>query len=167
MHARGAERQTMPAHGHDGGHEDNGNPPADVRHLFRMVACAGGGFVKDWRWFAVLAAAGLLRSADTPPRFREHTVATGLGGGYQVVLADLNHDGKPDLIALSTRASELVWFENPTWERHVLAAGVSRMINCVPVGSDADGIPEIVLASEFDNRARNSAGVISVLRHEE
>ena len=35
------------------------------------------------------------------PHFREHTIATGLRGGYQVVVADLNHDGKPDLIALA------------------------------------------------------------------
>ena len=100
------------------------------------------------------------------PHFREHTVATGLAGGYQVVAADLNHDGKPDLIALATRGNELVWFENPTWERHVLATGVAHLINCVAVGADAEGIPEIVLANEFDNVAKNSLGVVSVLRHD-
>jgi hypothetical protein len=100
------------------------------------------------------------------PHFREHAVATGLAGGYQVVAADLNHDGKPDLIALTTRGSELVWFENPTWERHTLATGLAHMINCVAVGADSQGIPEIVLASEFDNVAKNSIGVVSVLRHD-
>jgi hypothetical protein len=100
------------------------------------------------------------------PHFREHTVATGLAGGYQVVAADLNHDGKPDLIALSNRGTELVWFENPGWERHTLASGVAHLINCVAVGADADGIPQIVLASEFDNAAKNSIGVVSVLTHD-
>jgi hypothetical protein len=100
------------------------------------------------------------------PGFREHTIATGLDGGYQVVAADLNHDGKPDLIALTTRSNELVWFENPTWEPHVLASGFSHMINCVAVGADSDGIPEIVLASGFDNLAQNSVGLVSVLRHD-
>ncbi len=100
------------------------------------------------------------------PHFREHTVATGLAGGYQVVAADLNHDGKPDLIALATRGNELVWFENPTWERHVLATGFAHMINCVAVGADSEGIPEIVLASEFANVAKDSLGVVSVLHHD-
>ncbi|MGO9258304.1 MAG: FG-GAP-like repeat-containing protein [Bryobacteraceae bacterium] len=100
------------------------------------------------------------------PHFREHTVATGLAGGYQVVAVDLNHDGKPDLIALTTRGNELVWFENPTWERHTLATGLAHMINCVAVGADSEGIPEIVLASEFDNVAKNSIGVVSVLHHD-
>lgn len=101
------------------------------------------------------------------PHFREHAVVpSGLAGGYQVVAADLNHDGKPDLIALSTRAHELVWYENPTWERHVLLSGVDSMINCVAVGADAEGIPDIVLASGFSNVAKNSQGVVSVLRHD-
>jgi hypothetical protein len=100
------------------------------------------------------------------PHFREHTLATGIENGYQVLPVDLNHDGKLDLIALSTRSKELVWYENPTWERHVLAAGMNHMINCVAVGADADGIPDIVLASDFDNLAKNSAGTVSVLTHD-
>lgn len=105
-----------------------------------------------------------LFSAATPLRFTEHTVATGLRGGYQVVVADLNHDGKPDLIALASGLPELVWYENPGWERHVIVAGQSRMINCATV-EGTDGVPDIVLASEFSNQAKDSAGVVSVLRH--
>jgi hypothetical protein len=101
--------------------------------------------------------------AAEPARFVEHTIATGLKGGYQVVVADLNHDGKPDLIALASGMPELVWYENPTWERHVIAGGFSRMINCAAWDTDGDGIPEIVLASGFANEAKNSAGIVSVL----
>jgi len=100
-----------------------------------------------------------------PARFVEHTIDTGLKGGYQVVVADLNHDGKPDLIALASGLPELVWYENPTWQRHVIATGFSHMINCVAVNVDGDGIPEIVLASDFANQAKNSVGIVSVLRH--
>ena len=51
--------------------------------------------------------------AAQTPRFIEHTIATGLKGGYQVVAADINHDGKPDLIALASGMPDLVWYENP------------------------------------------------------
>ena len=57
--------------------------------------------------------------------FVAHEIGTGLRGGYQVVIADLNKDGKPDIIALASGLPELVWYENPGWQRHVLAA-VSR-----------------------------------------
>ena len=104
--------------------------------------------------------------AAGPARFAEHTIATGLKGGYQVVIADLNHDGKPDVIALASGMAELVWYENPTWERHVIAGGFSRMINCAAWDVDGDGIPVIALASGFANEAKNSAGIVSVLRHD-
>lgn len=99
-----------------------------------------------------------LLAAGPPASFVEHAIAADLRGGYQVVVADLNHDGKPDLIALATGMSELVWYENPGWQRHVLATGQAHMINCVVIGN------EIVLASEFSNEAKNSIGLVSVLR---
>src|SRR5215468_12101219 len=73
-------------------------------------------------------------------RFVEHTIATDLRGGYQVVVADLNHDGKPDLIALASGLNELVWFENPGWRKHTLVGNISRAINCVAWDTDGDGI---------------------------
>ena len=98
--------------------------------------------------------------------FREHTIATGLRGGYQVVPYDMNRDGKPDLIALASGMPELVWYENPRWERHVIAGPFSRMINAAADDIDGDGIPEIALAYEFANVAKNSLGVLSILRFE-
>lgn len=111
-------------------------------------------------WFAlpILAA--------PPPQFVVHTVASGLRGGYQVVIADLNRDGKPDLIALASGMPELVWYENPGWERHVIAGGFTQMINLAVVASGrADGIPDIVLASGFSNVAARSVGIVSLLQH--
>ena len=67
--------------------------------------------------------------ATPPAEFAEHPIAAGLKGGYQVVIADLNKDGKPDIIALASGMTELVWFENPKWTRHVLATDMSHMIN--------------------------------------
>ncbi len=115
------------------------------------------------RTLALLAALPL--AAAQPARFAGHTIAGDLRGGYQVVAADLNGDGKPDVIALASGMPELVWYENPGWERHVIAGGLSHMINCVVVPVEGDPVPEIVLASEFSMRAKESAGVVSVLHH--
>lgn len=98
-----------------------------------------------------------------PARFREHTIATGLKGGYQVVPADLNGDGKPDLIALASGMSELAWYENPGWQRHVIAGGFQSPINLGAWDYDGDGVPEIVLATGFSMHASKSAGEVWVL----
>jgi len=96
--------------------------------------------------------------------FRDHRIASDLKGGYQVVAADMNRDGRPDLIALGLGMSELVWYENPGWQRRVITGGLSRMVNVYPADVDGDGIPELVLASGFDPDPAKSAGNISVLK---
>lgn len=108
---------------------------------------------------------GFARSKTSPATFAEHTIATNLTGGYQVVVSDINHDGKPDLIALASGLNELAWFENPGWQRHVLAANISRPINCAAWDIDGDGIPEIALSHEFSNDPAKSIGIVSLLKH--
>ena len=95
------------------------------------------------------------------PKFVTHELANDLKGGYQVVVADVNGDGKPDIIALASGLPDLIWFENPTWTRHVLASGFNRMINCA--FEVVDGKPIVVLAHEFNNEASKSIGIVTVL----
>ena len=97
--------------------------------------------------------------------FTPHDIANGLEGGYQTVAADLNKDGRPDIIALSTRLPELVWYENPTWTRHVLASGFERLINLAAIDLDGDLIPEIAVAASFATRPDASQGVVFLLTH--
>lgn len=96
--------------------------------------------------------------------FRTHTIATELRGGYQVVAADMNHDGRPDLIALASGMPELVWYQNPGWQRHVIGGPFPRMINVAAEDIDGDGMPELGLAYRFENVAKNSLGIVSILK---
>jgi hypothetical protein len=118
-----------------------------------------------WRILLGLWLFGLrgLSPANTNV-FMEHTIATHLTGGYQVVVADLNQDGKPDLIALASGLPELVWFENPGWQRHVIASNFTEMINCVVL--NYGGRLAMVLASGFSNDARRSTGNVWLLEPE-
>lgn len=111
--------------------------------------------------FVLLTIGVLMLRAKELPQFSEHTIATDLKGGYQVVAADLNRDGKPDLIALASNMPELVWFENPGWQRHVIAGNRSGMINLAVLESGAQ--PVIVLAGGFSSEAKKSTGIVSVL----
>jgi hypothetical protein len=114
--------------------------------------------------FSLLLLAGGLMAADPAAQFREHLIAQDLRGAYQVVVADLNHDGRPDLIGLASNMEELVWFENPGWERHVLARGLTQPINVAAWDVDGSGIPTLVLATGFSMEPTKSAGIVSVLR---
>ena len=103
--------------------------------------------------------------AGNGPRFITHTIDGQLTSGYQPVVADLNRDGWPDLIGLSTRIGELAWYENPGWQRHVMTTGLNRSINAAARDLDGDGIPEIALAHEFGTTHASSLGILSLLTH--
>jgi len=98
------------------------------------------------------------------PRFKEVTVTGGLKMGYQLVVADLNADGKKDIIALDERSTELSWFENPRWEPHLLVDNVPRPINLDTADIDNDGVPEIALAHNFETNPEKSVGNVLLLK---
>ena len=90
-------------------------------------------------------------------QFSEHIVAGDLKGGYQVVAADVNHDGKMDLIAVASGQTDLLWFENPSWQRHIIAGNLKGMINLAYWNN------QIVLASDFSSDPRKSIGLVTLL----
>jgi hypothetical protein len=116
-----------------------------------------------------LAAAALLLGADEPPgpvQFKPHVIESNIPGGYSVVVADINRDGKPDVIGLTQRITELAWYENPGWERHVFVRGMNGLVNLAAADLDGDGIPEIALENEFSMVAAKSQGLVWLLRHQ-
>ena len=110
-----------------------------------------------WKTFASLLV--WMPSALAQAHFTAHTVADGLTGGYQVIIADMNHDGKPDLIALASGLKELSWYENPGWQKHVIVTDIKQPINVAVVRIGSDGVPILALAHEFSPSAGRSVGM--------
>ena len=54
-------------------------------------------------------------------------------------VGDLNGDGRPDLIAGGYKEGGLVWYENPSWTKHVIAATGTFSTDGEVVDVDRDG----------------------------
>ena len=98
-----------------------------------------------------------------PMHFDKQVLATDLKGGYQVVTCDVNGDGKLDVIALGSDMSDLVWFENPTWKRHVMAKDLPSMVNLACWTPAPGAIPTIAVAYGFSMYPEKSTGEVAVL----
>src|SRR5690349_12624591 len=104
--------------------------------------------------------------ATVAPTFAPHDVDRDFRGGYAVATADFNRDGKPDVIANSLQGTDLAWYENPSWARHVIAADQRQIVNEAIADLDGDGIPEIAFQSAFAMQPANSAGLNWIARHD-
>jgi hypothetical protein len=67
-------------------------------------------------------------------------------------------------MANSLSVPEVGWHENPTWERHVIVADVSGIVNQAIADLDGDGTPEVAFQSSFAMQAANSEGINWVAR---
>ena len=126
----------------------------------------------------LLALAGTagVNGQSAPWTLVPHDVATDLRGAYAVDAADINKDGRVDLLAVAGATQQLVWFENPlgaeagtakaaSWTRHVIAAGITGLINAAAADTDNDGIPEIAVATGFATVPAKSTGIVTVYTH--
>ena len=101
-----------------------------------------------------------------PVRFREHVIEPSIKGGYSVMVVDMNHDGKPDILGMTQQSKELAWYENPGWQRHVIANDLVTPVNMAAADIDGDGIPVIAIQTGFSMVAAKSEGEVWLLRHD-
>jgi hypothetical protein len=104
----------------------------------------------------LLAAVALLPAsgADPKPTFRMQELESKLGIGYAVLIADVNADGKPDIIVVDK--TRVLWYENPTWKRHTIIEGMTREDNVCAAAYDIDGDGKLDLALGADWKPFNT-----------
>jgi hypothetical protein len=98
---------------------------------------------------AVALAAAAGPAADPPakdgfPKFKTQEIATDLTIGYATVVADVNGDGKPDVVVVDKH--RVVWYENPTWKVRTILQGKTKPDNVCIAALDIDGDGKIDFA---------------------
>ncbi|MDZ4797027.1 MAG: VCBS repeat-containing protein [Bryobacteraceae bacterium] len=83
-------------------------------------------------------------------------IATGLNVVYAVTTADVNGDGKLDIVLINN--TQLMWFQNPTWEKHVVVEKVTEKDNVALSATDIDGDGKLDFALGADWQATNTKG---------
>jgi hypothetical protein len=92
-------------------------------------------------------------------QWQAHPVAK-VPDGYQAAVADVNGDGKPDILALSSVESIVEWYENPSWTAHPITTATNKNISLAPLfraGYPAHGL---AVATDFALEDSRSGGEI-------
>lgn len=94
--------------------------------------------------------------ADPAPRFRAQEIGAGLGVVYAVLTADVNNDGNLDVVAINE--TQAMWFENPSWQKHVILDAKTEKDNVSIAAHDIDGDGALDFAIGAAWRPRDTAG---------
>ncbi len=78
------------------------------------------------------------------PTFQTRQIEKGLDIGYAVLLADVDGDGKKDIVVVDTH--RVVWYQNPTWKQRTILKGQTARDNVCIAAADVDGDGKLDLA---------------------
>jgi hypothetical protein len=114
---------------------------------------------------SLLVTAAGLAAGQQIVQFKDHVIEANEKGGYAVIVADINKDGKPDVIGISQQIPDLTWYENPSWQPHVMVKDMPGQVNLAAYDIDGDGIPELAVESGFAMQQGKSPGLVWLISH--
>ncbi len=131
----------------------------NIRSFSHLVFCAA---------LASSASISIAEAADapTPIRFEMQEIDPMVGQVcYALTVADVNSDGKPDLVAVTENA--VVWFANPTWKKADIIRDKTEKDNvCLqPLDIDGDGDVDFALGAAWRPADTQGGGTLQWLRN--
>ncbi len=98
---------------------------------------------KTGNWFAWWEA-----PANVEKPWKKHLISEGEEGATNILIADINGDGRADFVASRGHGRGLVWFEAPDWKRHDFGNDLAGPHSLAIGDVDGDGYPDVVTCAK-------------------
>lgn len=114
--------------------------------------------------FPIVSLVASASAADPPAaKFRAVDIDTRVGIGYGLAVADVDGDRKPDILLVDKDV--VAWYQNPGWEKHVIAEKLTEKDHvCIAAADiDGDGKCEIAVGAEWNPGDTLNSGAVFYL----
>ena len=100
--------------------------------------------------FAAVTTRSVLALDPPVPSFEAKVIDDTIKIGYGIALADMDGDSRTDIVVADK--AEVVWYQNPTWSKHLMARQLTLMDNvCVAARDiDGDGRAEVAVGAQWN-----------------
>jgi hypothetical protein len=75
-------------------------------------------------------------------------------------VADVNGDGRPDILALSSGSSIVEWYESPDWKRHPFTTSTKKNISLAPLAWRGSAFRGLALAADVPLEESRRGGTV-------
>ena len=121
---------------------------------------------------AIVLVATVVHAAPPEPKFRAVTIDDKIQIGYGVAVADVDGDGKPDILLADKK--QFVWYRNPgaeksgdpaAWQKFLIAENLTEHDNvCLAAQDiDGDGKCELAVGAEWNPGDTVNSGAVFYL----
>lgn len=116
--------------------------------------------MRVFRPLAYLASGLTLHALpEAPPAaFRPQTLDAELGIGYGLAIADLDGDGKQDIVLVD--AKETVWYRNPDWTKHRMTGALTKKDHVCVAAREIGGTTAVAIGAEWNPGDTKDSGAV-------
>lgn len=104
-----------------------------------------------------------MAAAAPLPTFRAVDIDTKVEIGYGVAVADVDGDKKPDILLADKNL--IVWYQNPSWQKHIMAEKLTEKDHVCLAAADIDGDrkAEVAVGAEWNPGDTMNSGAVFYL----
>jgi len=90
-----------------------------------------------------------INSGSDPVSWQKFLVSDDFMGSHRIQIADINSDGRPDILGAAWGVNQVAWWENngespDTWPKHVLDSALGLSMTALAADVDSDGDLDVI-----------------------